>query len=105
MNSADKAADTQQLVADLQAVIRDAEALLAATAAHTGAAAEQARARVEDTLRQAKQRLGDLPEDWLANARQAAASTERYVQQHPWQSLGIAAGIGMIIGLLVSRRD
>lgn len=98
----DQSGDT--LFEDLRAVVRDAEALLRATSAQTGEKLQEARARAEESLRAAKARMGDIQEDAARRAREATTATEDYVRENPWQALGVAAGIGVLIGLLVSRR-
>ena len=95
---------TDKLVADLKAVVQDAEALLRATSSQTGEKIQEARARAEDSLRQAKARLTQVEEEALKRARELADATEDYVRDNPWQSVGIAAGIGLVLGVLISRR-
>ncbi len=96
---------TAKLLEDLQAVVRDAEALLQETATHTGERVAAVLARAEESLQQAKTRLSETQDEVLQSARDAAQATENYVKQNPWQSLGIAAGVGVLIGLLLRRRD
>jgi len=95
---------TEQLVEDLKVVMRDAEALLKATSAQTGEKIQEVRARAEESLRQAKERLTAVEEEALRRARELADATEEYVRDNPWQSIGIAAGIGLVLGVLISRR-
>lgn len=95
---------TEKLVEDLKAVMYDAEALLKATSAQTGEKIQEVRARAEDSLRQARVRLTEVEEDALRRARELADATEEYVRDNPWQSVGIAAGIGLVLGILISRR-
>lgn len=95
---------TDQLVADLKTVMHDAEALLKATSAQTGEKIQEARARAEESLRQAKVRLTEIEQEALKRAREVADATEEYVRENPWQSVGIAAGVGLLLGLLLSRR-
>jgi ElaB/YqjD/DUF883 family membrane-anchored ribosome-binding protein len=95
---------TEQLVADLKAVMRDAEALLKATSTQTGERIQEVRARAEQTLEQARARLTEVEEEALRRAREVADATEGYVRENPWQSVGIAAGVGLLLGLLLSRR-
>jgi ElaB/YqjD/DUF883 family membrane-anchored ribosome-binding protein len=95
---------TQQLVDDLHTVIRDAESLLKATAAQTGEKIDEARQRAAESVRQAKARLADVEEEALRRAQALAADAEEYVRGNPWQSIGIAAGAGLLLGLLISRR-
>lgn len=96
---------TAKLLEDLQTVVRDAEALLQETATHTGERVAAIRARAEESLQQAKARLAETHDEVLQNARDAAQATENYVKQNPWQSVAIAAGVGLLIGLLLRRRD
>lgn len=96
---------TATLVEDLQTVMRDAEALLKATAAQTGDRIQEVRARTEESLRQARVRLSEVQGDVLERARVAADSAESYVRSNPWQAVGLAAGIGVIVGLLLRGRD
>ena len=95
---------TDRLVDDLKAVINDAEALLKATSTQTGEKIQEVRARAEESLRQAKVRLSEVEEEALRRARELADATEEYVRDNPWQSVGIAAGIGLVLGILISRR-
>jgi len=97
-------ATTDQLVSDLKSVVNDAEALLKATSAQTGEKIQEVRARAENSLRQAKVRLNELEDEAMRRAREVADATDEYVRGNPWQSVGIAAGIGLLLGLLLSRR-
>lgn len=96
--------NTDKLVEDLKVVMRDAEALLRATSAQTGEKIQEVRARAEESLKQARTRLTALEDDAYRRAREVADVTEGYVRENPWQSLGIAAGVGVLVGLLLSRR-
>ena len=93
-----------QLIDDLTAVIKDAESLLRVTAEQTGDKVEEIRARAEETVRNAKARLGEVEEQALERAREFAGDADEYVRGNPWQAVGIAAGIGILIGMLMSRR-
>lgn len=95
---------TDQLVADLKTVMRDAEALLKATSTQTGERIQEVRARAEESLKQARTRLNELEEEARRRAQEMANATEEYVRENPWQSVGIAAGVGLLLGLLLSRR-
>ena len=95
---------TDQLLADLKTVMNDAEALLRATSTQTGEKIQEVRARAEESLRQAKARLSSLEDEALRRAREVADATDEYVRENPWQSVGIAAGVGLLIGLLLARR-
>ncbi len=96
---------TAKLLEDLQAVVRDAEALLQATATQTGERIDAVRVRAQESLQQAKSRLVDAQDEVLQSARDATEAAEQYFKKNPWQSVGIAAGVGLLIGLLLRRRD
>jgi ElaB/YqjD/DUF883 family membrane-anchored ribosome-binding protein len=102
--NANREVTTDQLVADLKTVMTDAEALLRATSAQTGEKIQEARARAEASLQQARVRLNEIQDEALKRAREVADATEEYVRDNPWQSVGIAAGVGLLLGLLLSRR-
>ena len=96
--------NTDQLVADLKTVMQDAEALLKATSSLTGEKIQEVRARAEESLRQAKTRLTEVEEEAMRRAREVAEAADEYVHENPWQSVGMAAGIGLVLGLLLGRR-
>lgn len=96
--------DTAQLMEDLRVVVEDAEALLKASAGQAGEKMEQARHRAEESVKAARARLDDLDGELRARAREAVQTTDRYVHENPWGAIGMAAGIGFILGLLSGRR-
>jgi ElaB/YqjD/DUF883 family membrane-anchored ribosome-binding protein len=91
-----------KLLEDLQAVVTDAEELLKATAGHAGEKVQEVRARAEESLSAARERLGEVREDAVLKARELVSSGEEYVRRNPWQAVGIAAGAGLLVGLLIS---
>jgi ElaB/YqjD/DUF883 family membrane-anchored ribosome-binding protein len=99
-----KPVTAEQLLDDLHTVIRDAEGLLKATATQTGEKVQEFRVRAEESVRQAKARLAAVEEEALQRAKALAGDADEYVKGNPWQSVGIAAGIGLVLGLLISRR-
>ena len=96
--------NTDKLVEDLKTVMQDAEELIKATSNQTGEKIQEVRARAEESLRQARVRLTEVETEALKRAREVADATEEYVRANPWQSVGIAAGAGLLLGLLISRR-
>lgn len=89
-----------KLAADFGTVIEDAEELLQATASQAGEKVTAARARVQESIRSAKQKIGAV-EDLAAGKAKAA---DDYVHAHPWPMIGAAAAIGALVGMLISRR-
>ncbi|HVP08502.1 MAG TPA: DUF883 family protein [Burkholderiales bacterium] len=93
-----------KLVADLKVVVADAEELLRATASQAGEKVVAARERIQASLATAKVKLGEAERAAVAKAKEAARATDEYVHDNPWQAVGIAAGIGVLLGLLIGRR-
>ena len=62
------------------------------------------RARVRETLAQAREQIDRLEEKVLFEAKIAAREADRFVRERPWQAVGIAAAVGLVIGVLVSRK-
>lgn len=93
-----------ELINDLTSVVRDAESLLRATAAQTGEKVQEVRAKAEESVKQAKARLANAEEEAVERARALADDADKYVRGNPWQAVGVAAGIGLVLGLLISRR-
>ncbi|TMQ49358.1 MAG: DUF883 family protein [Candidatus Eisenbacteria bacterium] len=94
----------EQLVGDMKAVIADAEELLKATTGATGERITAARARAEETLRAARQKLAGLEDAVVDQAKEAARAADEYVREHPWGAVGIAAVAGLLLGVMISRR-
>jgi ElaB/YqjD/DUF883 family membrane-anchored ribosome-binding protein len=94
----------EQIVADMKAVIADAEELLKATTGATGERIAAARARAEETLRSAREKLSRLDDVVIDQAKEAARTADEYVREHPWGAVGIAAVAGLLLGVLISRR-
>ena len=99
-----KTSPSDRLLNDLNQVVTDAESLLRATADQTSAGASELRARVQSTLDRAKSSLGEFQSVAVERARAASKATDDYVHDNPWQSIGVAAGVGLLIGLLLTRR-
>ncbi|MDF7759180.1 YqjD family protein [Kosakonia cowanii] len=62
------------------------------------------RTRAEKALRNSRERLGDTGDVIARQTREAAARTDEYVRDNPWASVGIGAAIGVVLGVLMSRR-
>ena len=94
----------EQLIHDFKVVVADAEALLKATAGQGGEAMAEVRSKVSASLATAKAKLSDAEAVLVARTKAAARATDEYVHVHPWQAIGIAASVGVVIGLLIGRR-
>lgn len=98
------AAGKDKLIEDLKLVASDVEELLRAATNQTGDRIHEARARAEESLRAARARLEEAGVEMAARTRDTARDADRYVHDNPWQAIGIAAGVGLLIGCLIARR-
>lgn len=94
----------EKLIADFKVVVADAEELLRATAGQAGDKIAEIRGRAQEHLVIAKAKLADAEAAVIERAKQAGRAADNYVHENPWSSVGIAAGVGFLIGLLVGRR-
>ena len=100
-NAHDEPVTRQKLVNDLKVVVHDAEELMKATASDLGERAREARGKLAATLESAKANCKILEQKTVAGAKAA----DHIIREHPYQSLGIAFGIGILVGVLVNRKD
>jgi ElaB/YqjD/DUF883 family membrane-anchored ribosome-binding protein len=94
----------EKLAHDLHVALNDAEELVRATAQETGERVKAVRARLQENLQVAKARVIELQHNAAEKAKAAAAATDRYAHENPWKTAGIAAGIGLLIGVLIGRK-
>ena len=94
----------EKLVSDMKVVVSDAEEILRATAGVAGEKVGELRERIIDRLRDAKVRIADAEEMLVDRTKAAARATDDYVNDNPWQAVGIAAGIGLLVGIIIGRR-
>lgn len=92
------------LLDEFQALVRDTEKLLQHSASLAGDQAEELREQIRSSLGRARTTLHNAEDSLRERGKAAVDATEGYVQTHPWQSLGIAAGIGLLLGMLITRR-
>jgi ElaB/YqjD/DUF883 family membrane-anchored ribosome-binding protein len=99
-----KAVNKDRLIADMKLVVADAEELLRATAGQAGEKVTELRGKIQDNLTKARASLADAQAAMVDKAKEVGHATDEYVQDNPWKSVGVAAGIGFVVGLLIGRR-
>lgn len=103
-NSSASVSSQEKLVTDIKGVISDAEEMLSATADQAGEKIASLRARVQTRLSGARERLAEAEAVLVDKSRAAAQVTDDYVRESPWTAVGIAAGVGVLVGLIAARR-
>ena len=95
---------SEKLVADIKILVSDAEELISATAAETGAKVVELRRRMQDSVGDVKSNFVKLETAIVEKVKPAATAADQYVRAHPWEAVGASAVVGILIGLLASRR-
>jgi ElaB/YqjD/DUF883 family membrane-anchored ribosome-binding protein len=93
----------EKLLNDLKALVSDAEELLKATANQAGEKVAVARQKIEQSLIEGKKALADAEKTFVKKSQECAEIADDYVRENPWSAVGIAAGIGLVLGLLIRR--
>ncbi len=104
MNSKATATDTDDIESDVHKAISGAEDMLVQAANATGEKAAELRGRALEQLRALREKLADAQHTALEKGKAAAHATDDYVHDHPWRSILAAASLGVVVGLLISRR-
>jgi ElaB/YqjD/DUF883 family membrane-anchored ribosome-binding protein len=93
----------QKIVQDLQVLLQDSEEMLRLAANVPGEGISTLRDRLGTHVESLQSALGDAQQSAQRRYRAATVNAERYVRHNPWQSVGIAAGVGFLIGVLAAR--
>jgi ElaB/YqjD/DUF883 family membrane-anchored ribosome-binding protein len=91
----------ERLVNDLKTLVGDAEELLKATANQAGERISVARQKIEQSLVEGKKALADAETTLLKKSKECAEIADDYVRENPWGAVGIAAAVGLAVGLLI----
>jgi len=97
----DEPVTRQKLMSDLKVVVQDAEALMKATASDLGEKAREARVKLAATLESARASCKRLEEKTIAGAK----ATDRVIREHPYRTMGLALGLGVLVGVLLTRNN
>lgn len=96
--------DQRRLAGDMRALVEDAEALLRHAVRDAGSGYAEARTRLEERLAAAKTQLSATERALVDGVKDAGRATDTYVHEHPWTAIGVGAGLGVLLGLLIGRR-
>ncbi|HOW63765.1 MAG TPA: DUF883 family protein [Candidatus Paceibacterota bacterium] len=94
----------ERIMEDLKSLARDAEELLKVTAGDVSEKTKEARSKLASALERAKASCQQMEERALASAKDAARKADMAIRSHPYESIGLAFGLGLLIGVLVGRK-
>jgi ElaB/YqjD/DUF883 family membrane-anchored ribosome-binding protein len=99
---ASEPATPADLLNDLRSLVVDAEKMLESSVSEHTTEAMTALGERYDAM---QERLGDLYD----NARQKAAAGAKYadevIRENPYQTIAIAAGVALLVGVILGRRS
>ena len=96
--------NSENLIDDFKALMADAEELIKATASHDDGPLGTIRSKALETLNSAKESLSSVEGTMTEKAKVVAERTDDFVHRNPWEAVGVAAGIGLLLGLFIRRR-
>ena len=95
---------TDDLRAELKTLADTLEEVLNSSADKSKEEMGKLRSKAESALKESRARLGDTSEAILRQPRETAARADDYVRENPWTGVGIGAAVGLVLGVLLSRR-
>ncbi len=95
---------SEKLVSDVRLLVADTEDLVKATASQAGEKIADIRHRAQEAANNLKPQLVKLETAVVEKAKSTATATDAYIHENPWTAIGVSAGIGLVIGLLIGRR-
>ncbi|MFA9273381.1 MAG: YqjD family protein [Candidatus Aquirickettsiella gammari] len=101
MNSVDQ--HKENLMRELNQVLKDAEDLIKNSEQQAGEGFQSAKDKLQATLKIAKKEIQHIEEVAIKKTKEAAHATDAYVHENPWKTAGIAAGVGLLVGMLIAR--
>lgn len=90
---------------DVRSMLRDAQSMLSGAASLTGEKAEQLRERGMELLDRAVGGASHFSGQAVERGKEMAHCADDYVKDNPWRTVAIAAGVGVVVGMLISRKD
>ncbi|HEY4541922.1 MAG TPA: DUF883 family protein [Noviherbaspirillum sp.] len=89
---------------DMSTLMQDAQELFREASTATGAKADELRAKGMALLETALEHAHELQTVAVEKGKVAARQTDEFVHAHPWQAVAVSAGIGLLVGMLISRK-
>ena len=93
-----------KLIHSVKSPLDHVESLLRDAANASGEQAAELRERAMTSLRNTRETLHDAQDAMLEQGRRAVRATDDYVHDNPWQAVSVAGVVGLLLGVLISRR-
>lgn len=89
---------------DVKTLVKDAQSLLTAAAALTGEKAEDMRTRGMELLDVALGKATQVQGQAVVKGKELAHTADVYVKDNPWRTIAAAAGVGLLVGVILGRK-
>ena len=95
---------SENLRAELKSLADTLEEVLNSSADKSKEEVSKLRSKAEKALKESRYRLGETGDALAKQTREAAARADEYVRDNPWTGVGIGAAVGVVLGVLLTRR-
>ena len=89
---------------DMKTLLSDAQELFREATAATGDKADLLRQKGIAMLEAATSKAQEMQTAVVQTGKEMAETADDYVKENPWKAVGIAAGVGLLVGVLISRK-
>lgn len=89
---------------DVQNVVSEAQELLKTVKDEGANQLDNVKSKVQAQYDAARGKLGEIQSTVSEGARVAATNANAHVRANPWQYIGIAAAVGLLVGFVAARR-
>lgn len=96
--------NTDHLRAELKSLSDTLEEVLSSSSDKSKEELSKLRSKAEKALKESRYRLGETGDALAKQTREAAARADEYVRDNPWTGVGIGAAVGVVLGVLLTRR-
>ena len=96
--------NTDHLRAELKSLSDTLEEVLSSSSDKSKEELSKLRSKAENALKESRYRLGETGDALAKQTREAAARADEYVRDNPWTGVGIGAAVGVVLGVLLTRR-
>lgn len=94
----------EKMSADARALITDAQEMIALISEQSGEKLSEINDKLQESAVKARENLTELRDETRIRIKEASEATDAYVHEKPWKAVGIAAGVGLVAGILFGRR-
>lgn len=95
---------SEQLRAELKSLADTLEEVLSSSTDKSKDEVEKLRTKAQRALKESRTRLSETSDAIARQTREAAARADDYVHEKPWTGIGIGAAVGVVLGVLLTRR-